>query len=51
MLRQLHHPVTREQLLELWKNRDNYDPKDFDVKVFFVMHGKIHSVTRFGFRL
>lgn len=41
---QLHHPATREQLLDLWKHADKMDPKDFDPKVFFMMHGKIQSV-------
>ncbi|XP_049885036.1 nucleobindin-2 isoform X2 [Pectinophora gossypiella] len=34
----LRHPVTREQLLEIWKNADKMDAKDFDPKVFFMMH-------------
>ncbi|XP_013179245.1 PREDICTED: nucleobindin-2 isoform X1 [Papilio xuthus] len=34
----LHHPVTREQLLELWNNADHMDKKDFNPKAFFMMH-------------
>ncbi|KAL0902305.1 hypothetical protein ABMA27_000207 [Loxostege sticticalis] len=34
----LQHPVTRGQLLEIWKNADNMDAKDFNPKVFFMMH-------------
>ncbi|XP_047543596.1 nucleobindin-2 isoform X3 [Vanessa atalanta] len=34
----LHHPASKDQLLEVWNTADNMDPKDFDPKVFFVMH-------------
>ncbi|XP_047040824.1 nucleobindin-2-like isoform X2 [Helicoverpa zea] len=34
----LHHPVTKDQLLEIWKNADKMDSKDFNPKVFFMMH-------------
>ncbi|XP_023943495.2 nucleobindin-2 isoform X2 [Bicyclus anynana] len=33
----LRHPVTRDQLLEIWKGADHMD-NDFDPKVFFMMH-------------
>ncbi|XP_026318327.1 nucleobindin-2 isoform X3 [Hyposmocoma kahamanoa] len=34
----LHHPVKRDHLLETWKNSDKMEPKDFDPKVFFMLH-------------
>ncbi|GBP07695.1 Nucleobindin-1, partial [Eumeta japonica] len=34
----MHHPVTKEQLLELWKNVDQLETKDFNPRVFFMMH-------------
>lgn len=33
-----HHPMTKEQLEEVWEKQDHLDAQDFDPKTFFVMH-------------
>lgn len=38
--------MTKGQLLEIWKNGDHMDLKDFDPKVFFMLHGKTCSMQR-----
>ena len=32
------HPMTKDQLEEVWEEQDHMDPQDFDPKTFFMMH-------------
>jgi len=34
----LKHPMTKEQLEEVWEDQDHMDPQDWDPKTFFNMH-------------
>jgi len=34
----LHHPITKDQLEEVWEESDHMQPEDFDPKTFFAMH-------------
>lgn len=34
----VHHPVSKDQLEEVWEKQDHMDPQDFDPKKFFMMH-------------
>merc|ERR1712227_831032 len=34
----LKHPMTKDQLEEVWEEQDHMDPQDFDPKTFFMMH-------------
>lgn len=34
----VHHPVSKDQLEEVWEKQDHMDPNDFDPKKFFMMH-------------
>jgi len=34
----LNHPMTKEQLEEVWEEQDHMDAKDWDPKTFFAMH-------------
>merc|ERR1712117_138184 len=33
-----HHPMTKDQLEEIWEDKDNMRPEDFDPKTFFAFH-------------
>ena len=34
----VHHPLTKDQLEEVWDKEDHMDVEDFDPKLFFAMH-------------
>jgi len=34
----LKHPMTKDQLEEVWEDQDHMDPEDWDPKTFFAMH-------------
>merc|ERR1719245_2426620 len=34
----LKHPMTKDQLEEVWEEQDHMDPQDFDPRTFFAMH-------------
>merc|ERR1719461_620969 len=34
----LKHPMTKDQLEEVWEEQDHMDPQDWDPKTFFAMH-------------
>jgi len=34
----LKHPMTKDQLEEVWEEQDHMDPQDWDAKTFFAMH-------------
>eukprot|EP00088_Acartia_fossae_P025565 TRINITY_DN2638_c2_g1_i8.p1 TRINITY_DN2638_c2_g1~~TRINITY_DN2638_c2_g1_i8.p1 ORF type:complete len:551 (-),score=209.50 TRINITY_DN2638_c2_g1_i8:1174-2826(-) len=34
----MNHPMTKDQLEEVWEEQDHMDAKDFDPKTFFAMH-------------
>jgi len=34
----MNHPMTKDQLEEVWENQDHMDAKDWDPKTFFAMH-------------
>lgn len=34
----VHHPVSKDQLEEVWEKQDHMDRQDFDPKKFFMMH-------------
>ena len=34
----VNHPMTKDQLEEVWEEQDHMDPQDFDPKTFFAMH-------------
>jgi len=34
----LKHPMTKDQLEEVWEDQDHMDPQDWDPKTFFAMH-------------
>lgn len=33
-----HHPMTKDQLEEIWEDKDRMRPEDFDPKTFFAFH-------------
>lgn len=37
----LHHPGSKDQLQEVWKEQDHMDVENFDPRTFFLLHGKI----------
>ena len=34
----LNHPMTKDQLEEVWEEQDHMAPEDWDPKTFFAMH-------------
>jgi len=36
---QLHHPVSKQQLEEVWEKQDHMELQDFNPKTFFHLHG------------
>lgn len=36
---QLHHPISKPQLEEVWEKQDHMDIQDFNPKTFFHLHG------------
>ena len=38
--RQVHHPLSEDQLEEVWEEQDHMDKDSFDPETFFRMHGE-----------
>ena len=37
---QVHHPLSEDQLEEVWEEQDHMDKDSFDPETFFRMHGQ-----------